>query len=86
MATSANAVRALAAHPERVEGRVGRLWEEIQASREGGAGFSLSLVDGGDHVSVQPVGARGCPLAHQRGLGVDGPLTRSCPARSRGAP
>jgi PucR family transcriptional regulator, purine catabolism regulatory protein len=49
----------LAAQPGPAGARAHRLWEEIQASRRGGSGFSLSLVDGGDHVSVQPVGARG---------------------------
>jgi PucR family transcriptional regulator, purine catabolism regulatory protein len=49
----------IAAEPEREERRAPRLWEEIQASRQAGPGFSLSLVDAGDHVSVQPVGARG---------------------------
>ncbi len=48
----------LSAAPESAEGRAPRLWEEIQRSR-GASGFSLSLLDRGDHVSIQPVGARG---------------------------
>jgi purine catabolism regulator len=40
--------------------RAGRVWEEVRGSRpEGGNGFSLTLVDRGHHVWVQPVGARG---------------------------
>lgn len=50
---------ALATAPPSAEGRVKRLWEEIQARRTEAGGFSLSLVDRGDHVSIQPVGARG---------------------------
>jgi PucR family transcriptional regulator, purine catabolism regulatory protein len=37
-----------------------RIWEELRSSRpEGGATFSISLVDRGHHVWVQPVGADG---------------------------
>ncbi|HEX6262120.1 MAG TPA: PucR family transcriptional regulator ligand-binding domain-containing protein [Actinomycetota bacterium] len=50
---------ALATAPASAARRTARLWEEIQARRADGPGFSLSLVDRGDHVSIQPVGARG---------------------------
>jgi purine catabolism regulator len=50
---------ALAAAPRAAGGRASRLWEELRDSRPHGPGFSLSLADRGDHVSVQPVGARG---------------------------
>ena len=36
-----------------------RIWEELRASRPEGATFSISLVDRGHHVWVQPVGAAG---------------------------
>lgn len=40
--------------------RAPRVWEELRASRpNGGNGFSLTLVDRGHHVWVQPVGAHG---------------------------
>jgi purine catabolism regulator len=50
---------ALAASPSSAAGNVSRLWEELRESRPHGSGFSLSLADRGDHISVQPVGARG---------------------------
>jgi purine catabolism regulator len=49
----------LAAAPRSAERRAPRLWEELRESRPESPGFSLSLIDLGDHVSVQPVGARG---------------------------
>jgi purine catabolism regulator len=39
--------------------RVPRIWEELQASRPEATSFSLSLVDRGHHVWIQPVGALG---------------------------
>jgi purine catabolism regulator len=36
-----------------------RIWDELRSSRPEGATFSLSLVDRGHHVWVQPVGAGG---------------------------
>ncbi|HSL12017.1 MAG TPA: PucR family transcriptional regulator ligand-binding domain-containing protein [Actinomycetota bacterium] len=36
-----------------------RIWDELRRSRPDGASFSLSFVDRGHHVSVQPVGAQG---------------------------
>jgi purine catabolism regulator len=39
--------------------RLPRVWEELQASRPDGTGFSLTLVDHGHHIAVQPVGAQG---------------------------
>jgi purine catabolism regulator len=50
---------ALASAPSDAEARAGRIWEEVRASRPEGTGFSLTLVDAGDHVWVQPVGAQG---------------------------
>jgi len=49
----------LAAAPRSANGRASRLWDELRSSRQDEPGFSLSLVDRGDHVAVQPVGARG---------------------------
>jgi purine catabolism regulator len=49
----------LAAAPRSARGRAARLWEELRSSRQDEPGFSLSLVDRGDHVAIQPVGARG---------------------------
>jgi purine catabolism regulator len=49
----------LAAGPRSARGRAPRLWDELRDSRPPEPGFSVSLVDRGDHVSVQPVGARG---------------------------
>jgi purine catabolism regulator len=39
--------------------RVERIWEELRDSRPDGTSFSLTLVDEGQHVWVQPVGAQG---------------------------
>jgi purine catabolism regulator len=39
--------------------RATRVWEELRDSRPDGSGFSLTLVDRGHHVWVQPVGANG---------------------------
>jgi purine catabolism regulator len=36
-----------------------RIWDELQGSRPDGTAFSLTLVDRGHHVWVQPVGAQG---------------------------
>jgi purine catabolism regulator len=36
-----------------------RIWDAIRASRPDAATFSLTMLDDGDHVSVQPVGAQG---------------------------
>ena len=36
-----------------------RIWDEVRTSRPDGANFSISLVDRGHHVWVQPVGAAG---------------------------
>ena len=49
----------LGAAPEAAAERAPRLWEELRRSRPEGPGYSLSLIDAGDRVSVQPVGARG---------------------------
>jgi purine catabolism regulator len=39
--------------------RAGRIWEELRDSRPDSTSFSLTLVDRGHHVWVQPVGAQG---------------------------
>ena len=39
--------------------RAERVWEELRSSRPEGTSFSLSLVDQGHHIWVQPVGAQG---------------------------
>src|ERR671918_1363155 len=49
----------VAAAPRSARGRAPRLWGELRDSRPQDLGFSYSMVDRGDHVSVQPVGARG---------------------------
>jgi purine catabolism regulator len=49
----------LAAAPRAARTRAPRLWDELRGSRPQDPGFSYSMVDRGDHVSVQPVGARG---------------------------
>ena len=49
----------IAAAPEGVGARSERLWQELRDARPDGPGFSLSVVDQGDHVTIQPVGARG---------------------------
>jgi purine catabolism regulator len=49
----------IASAPRGAGSRAPRLWEELRGARPEGPGYSVSLVDRGDHVSVQPVGARG---------------------------
>jgi purine catabolism regulator len=39
--------------------RAQRVWDELRTSRPEGTGFSLTLVDRGHHIWVQPVGAQG---------------------------
>jgi PucR family transcriptional regulator, purine catabolism regulatory protein len=39
--------------------RAQRIWEEVKVSRPEGTGFSVTIVDRGHHVAVQPVGAHG---------------------------
>jgi len=39
--------------------RAARVWEELRGSRPEGTGFSLTLVDRGHHIWIQPVGAQG---------------------------
>jgi purine catabolism regulator len=51
--------QSLAATSRAASGRAGRVWQELLRSRPEGTSFSLSLVDHGHHVSVQPVGAHG---------------------------
>jgi purine catabolism regulator len=49
----------LAATSRTARGYASRVWEGLQASRPQGTTFSVSLVDKGHHVWVQPVGAQG---------------------------
>jgi PucR family transcriptional regulator, purine catabolism regulatory protein len=49
----------LAATSAAARQRAARVWEELRTSRPEGTGFSLTLVDRGQNVWIQPVGARG---------------------------
>jgi purine catabolism regulator len=49
----------LAGAPRSAANRAPRLWDELRDTRPPELGFSVSMVDRGDHVSVQPVGPRG---------------------------
>lgn len=49
----------LAATSPAAKQRAPRIWEELRSSRPEGTGFSLTLVDRGHHVWIQPVGAQG---------------------------
>ncbi|MGH2740393.1 MAG: PucR family transcriptional regulator [Actinomycetota bacterium] len=49
----------LAAAPRSARARAARLWEEFGNEPPEASAFSLSLSDRGDHVALQPVGARG---------------------------
>jgi purine catabolism regulator len=49
----------LAATSSLAKQRAGRVWQELHTSRPEGIGFSLTLVDQGQHVWIQPVGAQG---------------------------
>lgn len=49
----------LAATSPEAEERAGRVWSELQRSRPDGTGFSLTLVDEGHNMWIQPVGAKG---------------------------
>jgi purine catabolism regulator len=49
----------LAATSAAARQRAGRVWEELRTSRPEGTGFSLTLVDRGQNVWIQPVGAQG---------------------------
>jgi len=49
----------LGASPSSASARASRLWEELRESRPEEMGFSVSVADPGDHISVQPVGAKG---------------------------
>jgi len=49
----------LAATSPAAEERAERVWDELQRSRPEGTGFSLTLVDEGHNMSIQPVGAKG---------------------------
>jgi purine catabolism regulator len=49
----------LAATSSTATQRASRVWEELHSSRPEGTGFSLTLVDRGHNVWIQPVGAQG---------------------------
>lgn len=49
----------LAATSKAAEQRTDRVWQELRQSRPQGTGFSLTLVDRGHHIWIQPVGAQG---------------------------
>jgi purine catabolism regulator len=49
----------LAATSQAAGQRAQRVWDELQGSRPEGTGFSLSLVDRGHTIWIQPVGAQG---------------------------
>ncbi len=49
----------LAATSTAAASRAPRVWEELRGSRPQGTGFSLTLVDHGHHIWIQPVGAHG---------------------------
>ena len=49
----------LAATSRAATARAERVWEGLRSSRPDGTSFSLSLVDQGHHIWVQPVGAQG---------------------------
>ena len=49
----------LAATSPAARQRAPRVWEELRGSRPEGTGFSLTLVDRGHHIWIQPVGAQG---------------------------
>jgi PucR family transcriptional regulator, purine catabolism regulatory protein len=49
----------LAATSHAARQRQPRIWEELKVSRPEGTGFSVTIVDRGHHVWVQPVGAQG---------------------------
>ncbi len=49
----------IAATSQAARQRQPRIWEELKVSRPEGTGFSVTLVDRGHHVWVQPVGAQG---------------------------
>lgn len=50
---------ALAATSQAAASRRERIWEEVRGSRPEGSSFSLTLVDGGHNIWIQPVGAQG---------------------------
>jgi purine catabolism regulator len=49
----------LAATSPAARQRAPRVWDELRGSRPEGTGFSLTLVDRGHHIWIQPVGAQG---------------------------
>jgi len=49
----------MAATSKEAESRADRVWDELGSSRPEGTGFSLTLVDRGHHVWIQPVGPQG---------------------------
>jgi purine catabolism regulator len=49
----------MAATSKAAEARAERVWAELGSSRPPGTGFSLTLVDRGHHIWIQPVGPQG---------------------------
>ncbi|MFL5737071.1 MAG: PucR family transcriptional regulator [Actinomycetota bacterium] len=49
----------MAATSKEAEARAERVWDELGSSRPEGTGFSLTLVDRGHHIWIQPVGPQG---------------------------
>jgi DNA-binding PucR family transcriptional regulator len=51
--------RVAAAVPSSARAHSGRVWVELQSSKAEGQRFSLAVVDGSDHITIQPVTAQG---------------------------
>jgi DNA-binding PucR family transcriptional regulator len=51
--------RVISAVPSGARAHAGQVWAEVQSPRAEGQRFSLSVVEGGHHVAVQPVTAQG---------------------------
>jgi purine catabolism regulator len=49
----------MAAVPAKASAHVPRVWAELQSPRADGVRFSLSVVEGTNHISIQPVSAQG---------------------------
>jgi purine catabolism regulator len=49
----------VAASPKSAAGRLPLLWSELQSPRAEGLRFSLSVVEGGHHIAIQPVSTQG---------------------------
>ena len=51
--------RVISAAPSSARHRVGSVWAELQSPRAESQRFSLTVVDGGHHIAIQPVTAQG---------------------------